>query len=88
MESDTTTRTRLRAAREAAGVNQHKWADEIGVSYSYLRLLETGRLSPTPRVAALLFEAFGESPEALLKPVKLAGLPTLQKPAAKRKARR
>jgi len=58
-------------------------ASKIGISTSLLRLLESGRLEPTPRVAALLTTAFGEDAVRLLSPVRIVGtLPTLREAEA------
>jgi transcriptional regulator with XRE-family HTH domain len=71
-------KTRLRAAREAQGLSQPDFARLVGISESLLRQLESGRTTPTERVAALLHTALNEKAETLLKPVKVGRLPRIQ----------
>ncbi|MDB5094144.1 MAG: Helix-turn-helix domain [Candidatus Eremiobacteraeota bacterium] len=73
--------TRLRAVRESAGLSQDEMARRIGISDSLLRQLETGRTTPTPRVAQILKQTLGESADRLLQPVDLGRLPKV--PAAR-----
>ena len=70
---------RLRAAREAARLSQPELAQRIGISDALLRELEAGRAKPSPRVAQLLRDAFGEPAALLLTPIRvLPALPDLR----------
>src|SRR3954453_8752573 len=61
----TTFSERLKTLRRAAGLSQTELAGD-GISPSYVSLLESGRRSPSPAVAALLAAKLGCSPSELL----------------------
>src|SRR3954453_1101136 len=61
----TTFAERLKTLRRAAGLSQTQLAGD-GISPSYVSLLESGRRSPSPAVAALLAAKLGCSPSELL----------------------
>jgi len=62
----TTFAERLKALRRAAGMSQTELAGD-GISPSYVSLLESGRRSPSPAVAALLAAKLGCSASELLE---------------------
>lgn len=57
----------VRARRKARGVTLEAFADEVGLSYSYVGELERGRRNPTLRVVERIAATLGSNPIDLLK---------------------
>jgi transcriptional regulator with XRE-family HTH domain len=56
----------VRARRRARGITLEAFADEVGLSYSYVGELERGRRNPTLRVVERIAAALGAEPIKLL----------------------
>jgi len=54
------------AARERLGLDRKEFADEAGISYSYLSAIESGQKFPSSSVQTAIAEALGEDPADLL----------------------
>jgi transcriptional regulator with XRE-family HTH domain len=75
--------TRLRLWRTSQGWSQNFTAEKLGMSRALYGPIESGRMTPTPHVAARLKEFFGEDASELLKPIKTRdGVPVLREAAA------
>jgi transcriptional regulator with XRE-family HTH domain len=56
----------VRARRQAKGVTLEAFADEVGLSYSYVGELERGRRNPTLKVVERIAATLGADPIKLL----------------------
>lgn len=65
-------RTRLRAAREDAGISRREMAHRAALSETVLKEIEAGDVIPTDRSARLLEQIFGENIDRLLRHVPIA----------------
>lgn len=52
----------LAAARQAAQLGKRDFAEHLGISRSYVQMVETGRYVMTPEVAAKLLNSSQEGP--------------------------
>ena len=68
--------TRLKLWRLQEGLTQARAAQRLGIGESTLAMLETGRLTPSPRLMDLLSEVFGDQASRLFEPVRDRVLPT------------
>jgi transcriptional regulator with XRE-family HTH domain len=59
----------VRRLRHERGINLEAFADEVGMSYTYVGQLERGQRNPTLDVVERLAAVLGVDPLSLLQPV-------------------